>query len=111
MTLSARGCVGGGRPPRRHPDPDDSARRALLISELGRIVCGYHPSSNRCVCGTVDRHAKIDMETNLKKLVSISCGALCDDAPQIPKRLLSQSEALGEQLIRAAQEKERLLCL
>jgi hypothetical protein len=45
------------------------------------------------------------METNLKKLVSISCGALCDDAPQIPKRLLSQSEALGEQLIELLKKK------
>jgi len=39
------------------------------------------------------------METNLKKLVSISSGALCDDAPQIPERLSSLSGVLGEQLI------------
>jgi len=39
------------------------------------------------------------METNLKKLVSISSEALCDDAPQISERLLSLSGVLGEQLI------------
>ena len=39
------------------------------------------------------------METNLKKLVSISSEALCDDSPQILDRLLSQAGVLGEQLI------------
>jgi hypothetical protein len=39
------------------------------------------------------------METNLKKLVSISSEALCDDVPQIPDRLLNQLGELGEQLV------------
>jgi hypothetical protein len=47
----------------------------------------------------------IDMETNLKKLVSISSGAVCDDVPQIPEGLLSQSGELGEQLIELLKNK------
>src|SRR5262245_399550 len=47
----------------------------------------------------------IDMETNLTKLASISSGALCDDAPQIPEGLLSQSVVLGEQLIELLKNK------
>jgi hypothetical protein len=42
---------------------------------------------------------KLSMETNLKKLVSISSEALCDDVPQIPDRLLNQFGELGEQLV------------
>jgi hypothetical protein len=45
------------------------------------------------------------METNLKKLVAVSSSALCEDAPQIPERLLSQSGALGNQLIDLLKDK------
>lgn len=45
------------------------------------------------------------METNLKKLVSISSEALCDNAPQIPERLLNELGLLGEQLIELLKNK------
>jgi hypothetical protein len=45
------------------------------------------------------------MEPNLKKLVSISSEALCDDSPQIPGQLLRQSGVLGEQLIELLKNK------
>lgn len=45
------------------------------------------------------------MKANLKKLVSISSEALCDDAPQVPERLLSLSGILGEQLIELLKNK------